>query len=228
MNLERTDDVFVLHLGDGENRYNADSIAELGGLVAEVQAASGPRALVMVGDGKFWSNGLDLDWMTSHQAESPGALNELQDLYATILEAPFPTVAAIQGHCYAGGAIMAMACDVRIMREDRGFFCFPEVALGIPFTPGMSALIAAKVTPQAATRAMAFGTRYTGQEALAAGIVDETAEEARLLARAVAIAGELAPASGDTMAAIKHTLYAPVLDALRSHAPLDLSRIFDL
>src|ERR1700744_1352631 len=100
MHLERNDDVFVLHLGDGENRYNAESIAELTGLVAEGHAATGARPLVMVGDGRFWSNGLDLDWMRTHQAESPVALDALQDLYATILAAPFPTVAAIQGHCY--------------------------------------------------------------------------------------------------------------------------------
>ncbi|MCU1415173.1 MAG: enoyl-CoA hydratase, partial [Microbacteriaceae bacterium] len=185
----------------------------------------GPRALVVVGDGKFWSNGLDLEWMQAHPAESPGMIDALHDLYAAILAAPFPTVAALQGHCYAGGAIMSMAFDLRIMREDRGFFCFPEVSIRIPFSPGMSSLISAKLRPQAATRAMVFGTRFTGPDALAAGIVDETVDEAGLLARALAVAAELAPASGATMGTIKSTLYAPVLEALRSHAPIDLSGI---
>jgi enoyl-CoA hydratase/carnithine racemase len=227
MHLELVDDVHVLHLGDSENRYNAETVAEFAGLVAEVMAATGPRGLVVVGDGKFWSNGLDLDWMRAHQAESPAALDALQDLYATILAAPFPTVAAIQGHCYAGGAIMSMAFDLRIMREDRGFFCFPEVSIGIPFSAGMSALIASKLPARTATRAMVLGTRYTAPAALAAGIVDETADEAGLLGRAIALASELAPASGPTMGAIKATLYAPVLDALHARAALDLSRIFE-
>jgi enoyl-CoA hydratase/carnithine racemase len=225
MELERNDDVFVLHLGDGENRYNAASVHEFAGLVREVLTADGARGLVVVGDGKFWSNGLDLEWMQAHPDESPAMIDALHDLYADILGAPFPTVAALQGHCYAGAAIMSMAFDLRVMRADRGYFCFPEVSIGIPFSPGMSALIAAKLAPQAATRAMVFGTRFTGTDALAAGIVDETADEAGLLARAIALAAQLAPASGATMGTIKSTLYAPVLEALRSHAPIDVSQI---
>lgn len=225
MHLERNDDVFLLHLGEDENRYTAESVDEFARQVGEVYSADGPRALVVVGDGKFWSNGLDLEWMQAHPAESPGMIDALHDLYAAILAAPFPTVAALQGHCYAGGAIMSMAFDLRIMREDRGFFCFPEVSIRIPFSPGMSSLISAKLRPQAATRAMVFGTRFTGPDALAAGIVDETVDEAGLLARALAVAAELAPASGAIMGTIKSTLYAPVLEALRSHAPIDLSGI---
>ncbi|MES2171901.1 MAG: enoyl-CoA hydratase/isomerase family protein [Actinomycetota bacterium] len=215
----------MLHLGDGENRYNGDSVRELTRLVAEVNAIEGPRSLVMVGDGKFWSNGLDLDWLRANPDEAGEVLDALHDLYATILEAPYPTIAALQGHCYAGGAIMAMAFDLRFMREDRGFLCFPEVSLGIPFTPGMSALIASKLGKPASTRAMVFGTRFSGPDAAALGIVDETAAQTDLLPRAVAVATELAAASGATMGTIKRTLYAPVLSELRDHSSTDLADI---
>ncbi len=225
MHLELVDGVHILHLGDGENRYNGDSVHELGRLVAEVQAMDGPRALVMVGDGKFWSNGLDLDWLRANPDEAGAVLDELHDLYATILEAPYPTIAALQGHCYAGGAIMSMAFDLRIMREDRGFLCFPEVSLGIPSTPGMSALIASKLDKRASTRAMVFGTRFSGPDAAAVGIVDETAAETDLLPRAIAVATELATVAGATMGTIKRTLYAPVLSALRDHSSADLANI---
>lgn len=215
MHLEQLDTVSVLHLGDGENRYNADSIAELGQLVAEVEARSGPKALVLVGDGKFWSNGLDLDWFDSHRDQTAAVMTQLHELYATILEAGFATVAAIQGHCYAGGAIMAMALDVRVMREDRGYFCFPEVDLGLPFSPGMTAMIAAKLSPQAAHQAMVFGRRFDARDALAAGIVDESGAADTVLPRAIEIASVFASKSGPAMQTIKRRLHSHVLAALR-------------
>ncbi len=227
MHIEQIGTVHVLHLGDGENRYDAESIAGLTSLVAQVEAADGPRALVTVGDGRFWSNGLDLDWLDANRSAAPALFLALHELYATVLEASFPTVAAIQGHCYAGGAIMAMAHDVRIMREDRGYLCFPEVDLGIPFSPGMSALVASKLSPQTAQQAMAFGRRYSGPDAASAGIVDETATEAELLPRAIAYAAELADKSRPTLKRIKQLLHAPALGALRDPDGQSVEGFFD-
>jgi enoyl-CoA hydratase/carnithine racemase len=218
MHLEQIDTVSVLHLGDGENRYNADSLAELAQLIAEVEARSGPKALVLVGDGKFWSNGLDLDWFDSHRDQTAATITQLHELFAIVLSAGFPTVAALQGHCYAGGALMAMALDIRVMREDRGYFCFPEVDLGLPFSPGMSALIAAKLSPQTAQQAMVFGRRYNAPDALTAGIVDESLASDTVLPRAIEIASALAGKSGPAMRTIKSRLHAAVLTALRDPA----------
>ena len=61
--LDRHDEVFVLNLGDGENRFNADSLTALEAHLDEVEAAAAPRALVTTATGKFWSNGLDLGWL---------------------------------------------------------------------------------------------------------------------------------------------------------------------
>jgi enoyl-CoA hydratase/carnithine racemase len=216
MNLEKSGPVYILRLGEGENRFNPASVAEISGLIAEVESASGPRALVTTGTGKFWSNGLDLDWATATGAPLSELVDPVQELFARVLEAGFPTVAAIQGHCYAAGAMLALAHDVRIMREDRGFLCLPEVDLGMSFTPGMNGLVTAKLTPQAAHQAMAFGRRYGGQEARAAGIVDETAAEGDLLERAVEYASELSGKDPATLTAIKRALYGPTLRLLRS------------
>ncbi len=227
MHLERIDTVHVLHLGDEENRYNAESVARLTELVAQVEAVEGPRALVMVADGKFWSNGLDLEWLDANRDEAQQLIADLQELYAKILGASFVTIAAIQGHCYAGGAIMAMAFDVRIMRHDRGFFCFPEADIGIPFSPGMSALLSAKLTPQVAQQALVFARRYSGPDAAAAGIVDETAGEAELLPRAIAYAAELADKNQGTMQTIKQRLYGSALAALRDPYSSPIDGLFD-
>ena len=148
-------------------------------------ATPAPRALVTTATGKFWSNGLDLAWMAEHQAEIPGFVGRVHELFAAFLQAGVATVAAVQGHCFAAGAMLAAAHDRVVMREDRGFWCLPEADIGIPFTPGMSALLLARLPRAAAHEAMTTARRYGGRDALAAGIVHETAPEAEVLPRAL-------------------------------------------
>jgi enoyl-CoA hydratase/carnithine racemase len=132
-----------------------------------------------------------------------------------VLEFPVPTVAALQGHTFAAGAMIALAHDFRVMRADRGFFCLPEVDIQIPFTPGMSALIQARLSKRTAHHAMTTGRRYGGTDALAAGIVDEVADEGEVLAKAVELARPLAAKAGPTLGAIKAQMYGPTLATLR-------------
>ena len=180
--LDRRDDVFVLDLGDGENRFNADSLDALEGCLDEVEAAPAPRALVTTATGKCWSNGLDLEWMGT-QGDAVGPLLCVYTLsLARVLELGVPNVAALQGHTFAAGAMLALAHDQRVMRADRGYlFCLPEIDINIPFTPGMSALIAARLPIRTAHEAMTTGRRYGGTDAALADIVEEGTGEADVL-----------------------------------------------
>src|SRR3954453_7240326 len=163
--LDNDGDVWILNLGDGENRFTPDWMAAVADALDEVAAKPEPRALVTHAGGKIWSNGIDLDWLGQHQDQVQAFVDQIHGLYAKFLAAPVPTVAAIQGHCFAGGAMLALAHDWRIMRADRGFFCLPEADINIPFTPGMSALIQSRLTPSAATPAMVGAKRFGGEEA---------------------------------------------------------------
>ncbi|WP_261575354.1 enoyl-CoA hydratase-related protein [Frankia gtarii] len=215
--LERDGEVFVLHLDpDDENRLHPDRLAAVEAALDEVDAAAGPRALVTVGGGKFWSTGLDLDWLLSNADRSAAYLDRVHALFARTLASPVVTVAALNGHAFAAGAMWALAHDLRVMRLDRGFFCLPEVDLDLPFQPGMSALIRARLTPATAHEAMTTGRRYGGGQALAAGIVDAVAPADQLLAAAVERARPLAAKARPVRAQIKETLYAETLTALRT------------
>jgi Delta3-Delta2-enoyl-CoA isomerase len=148
--LDRNGEVFVVDLGSDENRFNPSSIAELNKLLDEVEAADEPRALVLAATGKFWSNGLDLEWMAAHQDQVLAHVDAVHALFARVLTLPVPTVAALQGHTFAAGAMLALSADFRVMRADRGYFCLPEADIRIPFTPGMGALIQARLSKKTA------------------------------------------------------------------------------
>src|SRR3954451_22084757 len=213
--LDNDGDVWILHLGDDENRFNPDWMGSVAGLLDEVTAKPEPRALVTHASGKVWSNGLDLDWLGQNSDRIQEFVDTVHGLFAKVLAAPVPTVAAIQGHCFAAAAMLALAHDWRVMRADRGFFCLPEADINIPFTPGMSALIQSRLTPAAATAAMLGAKRFGGEEAAALGVVDSAVPEDQVLAAAVELAGAQAAKLGGTLSTIKERMYAPALATLR-------------
>ena len=89
-------------------------------LLDELEPIEGPFALVTTGAGKFYSNGLDLDWVLGEGATDAAFLSDVERLLLRILDLPAITVAAVNGHAFAAGAMLATAHDVVIMREDRG------------------------------------------------------------------------------------------------------------
>jgi enoyl-CoA hydratase/carnithine racemase len=214
--LDRQDDVFVLDIGDTENRFHPDWIASFNAALDKVEQAEGARAMVTAATGKFFSNGLDLDWLLAHGDQHHDYLASVHGLLARVLSLPVITVAALQGHTFAAGAMLSLAHDFRVMRADRGFWCLPEVDINLPFSPGMSALIQARLSPQAAHEAMTTARRYGGRDALAVSIVDRAVEEDAVRRTAIEIAQAQAGKAGPTLGTIKARMYAPALDALRT------------
>jgi enoyl-CoA hydratase/carnithine racemase len=212
--LDRNGDVYILNLGDTENRFHPDWLERVNARLDEVESADGPRALVTTATGKFWSNGLDQEWMAEHGEEMAGYLISVHKLFARVLALPVPTVAAIGGHCFAAGGMLALAHDFRVMRADRGYFCLPEVDLRMPFTVPMTELVRARLSAQVAHEVMTTGRRYGGADALAAAIVDATAEPDSVLPTAIERASALSTKASGVLGTIKSRMYAPALAAL--------------
>jgi enoyl-CoA hydratase/carnithine racemase len=102
------------------------------------------------------------------------------------------------------------------MRADRGYFCFPEVDLGLAMSPQFDALLQARYPRPALLKALLTGHRHTGEEALAAGLVDRAAPEDQLVATALAEARTLAHKDAPTIGLIKQSLYKSSLEVLAS------------
>ncbi len=217
--LKREAEVFVLRMTSGENRFNRAFLTAMNDALDEVEQSEGPAALVTVGEEKFYSNGLDLDWLTANPDLVTDFLADFERLFARVLAFPMITVAALNGHCFAGGAMFSLAHDFRVMRSDRGFWCLPEVDLGMPLRPGMTALITARLPKPTFHEAIVTGRRYAAEDALAASIVQATGPEVDVLGAAISLASPHVGKSREAMGALKRGMYADALETLRAGAP---------
>lgn len=217
INLSREGDVFVLRMDNAENRFGPEFIDGYNDALDEVEKAEGPKALVTTGTGKFYSNGLDLDYMMSEAAGGANAyLSRVLGIMERVLFFPAYTVAAMNGHAFGAGAQTALGHDTRIMRTERGYFCMPEIDMQSPLHPGMTAIIQARLPHQTAHEVIVTGTRYGGEAALAVKIVDEVAAEGEVLPRAIEIAAGYAGKAHPVMATLKRGMYPEVAEALRA------------
>ena len=219
--LTREGPVAVLHLGDDENRFSPAWIDEVDRLLDQVLDGTDSSGLVTVADGRFWSNGLDIAWIAAHPDQLEDYLGRVHALLARFLTCPVPTAAAVSGHAFGAGAMLALAHDWRFMRADRGFLCLPEVDLGISFSAGMLAVLTAKLTPAQATDLLLTGRRFGGGEAQAAGLVLAAVPQPELQSRAVAHVQQLAGKPASALGPIKRDLYAAAVAALGG----DLARV---
>ncbi len=162
--------IAVITMNSGENRFNLDFLGEFLGILDEIEYSTSADALVVESaHEKIFCNGIDLDWLepiarAGDRETVVRFCRTFNGLLRRILLYPMPTIAAITGHAFAGGAIMCCCFDFRFMRSDRGFFCFPEVDIGIPFWPGMVAMVKKAMPRYILDDLYYLGARLTGLE----------------------------------------------------------------
>jgi len=222
--LDRRGDVFVLTLCDGENRFDPDTVAAIQSALDEVESSRGRAALVTTGEGRFFSNGLALEWMLRGASEGdPGrSTRNLEAVYAMlarVLTFPVPTVAAVNGHWFGAGALLGLAHDRRVARSDRGWFCMPEAALGVGIAMPLLEVLRATLSPAALRDVCVTARRLTATEAMTSGFVEEIANGEVVVARALEWAEVNATAERHAISDIKSVMYGPTVAILRGHTP---------
>jgi enoyl-CoA hydratase/carnithine racemase len=192
---KKVETVGVITMNNGENRHNPEFIRAILTAFDEIEGDPTISSVIIASsDPKNWSQGIDLQWMTDAMAKNDlqgirDFLYGLNRIYNRILLYPMPVIAAINGHAFAGGSIMACACNFRFMKADRGFFCFPEIDISIPFLPGMQAILQ-KAIPGYKLEELVFSGKRTGAADLEAHhvIVKACENEEALMREAFAFA----------------------------------------
>lgn len=207
--------VITMRHGDS-NSFNADFLGELRECAGRLGSDPEIRSAVFTGDSeKIFSTGLDVPWMTAHPSAVKPFMEEMFSFMADLLLFPLPTVAAVNGHAMAGGAMFALVMDYRFMREEEAFISLPEINYKVIWPPGMLELVRRRLAYNVFRDLVLQGRRFYGPEALAAGIVDGLYGGGELPARSVEFAGEMGKKDRAVYAHIKRTMHGDLARMIR-------------
>ena len=181
--------VAVLTMTNGENRHNPTFTDSILNAFDEIEKDENISSVVIASnDPKNWSQGIDLPWlMGAFNNKDYQAIKDfmygLNKVFKRILLSPMPVIAAINGHAFGGGAIMACACDFRFMKSSRGFFCFPEIDINVPFLPGMICLVKKAFPYYKVEEAVYAGKRFGAKELEEHHVIMKACEDDEMLMR---------------------------------------------
>ena len=180
------------------------------------------RGVVWTGKGRIFSAGVDLRRiLDAGEAYGHTFLPALSRAFKALYAFPHPMVTAINGHALAGGCIIAIAGDHRVMTDANASIGVPELRVGVPL-PSMALEMIRQVTGIHAPRVLYRGERHDPQQALALGLVDELAPADEVLNRAIAAAEDLCSLAPESFAVTKWQLREQVF--LRLHELEDEER----
>jgi enoyl-CoA hydratase len=209
------DDIAILRMADG--KVNAMSIELCETVVARVREHSHARAIVITGNGRIFSAGVDLlRLLDGGVPYIRNFLPALSSMLTTVFAHPKPVVAAINGHAIAGGCVLACAADRRLMAREAGRIGVTELLVGVPFPPAAMEVMRCACAPQYFEDAIFSGATYPPAQALERGMLHEVVEPDGLIDRAIAAAKTIAALSPPAFALTKRQTRAPALERMDS------------
>ena len=215
MHVELADGVTTVRIDHPP--VNAFDLGLVDEAVATFRGIQGP--IVLTGAGACFSAGVDLRAIIDGGADyTDRFLAAISDAFLAVFDHPAPVVAAVNGHAIAGGCVLAMAADVRLMSS--GVIGLSEVAVGVPF-PVAALEICRYAMGPSVTRAVLEADNIDVQSAAERGWIDEVVAPADLMTRAVATARALGQHSPTAYAAMKEQLHRPAREVIGAGAELD-------
>ena len=213
--LTHEGDIAVMTMAHGKaNALDLEFCEAIAGRFRELETSSA-RAVVVTGQGRMFSAGVDLPRLTAGGADYVRRfLPALHKLYDTVFHHPKPVVAAVNGHAIAGGCVLQCCADRRLAARDAGRIGVTELLVGVPFPAMAFEVMRFATAPQHLPDVILSGATFATDVALARGLIDEVVEPETLMAKAMAAARTLARLPPATFALTKGQLRQPVIDRM--------------
>jgi enoyl-CoA hydratase/carnithine racemase len=228
---EYTLDEQVALLTMNENKFNINSVTEFLSVLNEIEKDTDAKALIVrSSDEKVWSNGLDLEWLLPLVQKGERSVTDvfaakLNELFKRILFYPMITVAAITGHAFAGGAVLACCFDFRFMRKGRGYLCFPEVNLGIPLLPSYTAMMKKAIPMDLVEDMQLTARKLTAEECEARHIIMKACTIDELMSEAISFAKGLNK-ERPIVTKLKNVMHKDILRIMEVDDPAALKSLY--
>lgn len=228
--VEKTDGIAKVILSRGKvNAINEFVIDELTSCFQGLADDAATKAVILTGNGKFFTYGFDIPEFLNYKKEDfLRYLTKFTGFYGDLFLFPKPVIAALNGHTMAGGCMIAIACDYRIMVAGKAKISLNEINFGSSLFAGSVEIIKLWLGQKNAETAVYTGAMYAAEEALQLGLIHQVSTEADLEANARSIAGQLAAKDGVAFRSIKHLLRKPLADEIKKRERDSLLEFVDI
>jgi enoyl-CoA hydratase len=220
--IERTDagSIATLRLAHGKaSALDVELVDAIARAVAEAAADDAVRAVLMTGSGSIFSAGVDLFRLADGGREyAEQFVPALSRMLLEVFALPKPLVVAANGHAIAGGCILTLAADYRLMAQGNGRIGMPELLVGVPFPPSVLEAVRFAVPPQHLQALIYSGRTVSADDALRLGLIDEVVAAEDLAERASSVARQLASLPPRVFALAKRQLRDPAISRAKHYA----------
>ena len=217
LRLETRNGIAILAMDNPpENAFNTDMISRFNRFLDDIESDQSLGGVVVTGTGdRFFSSGMDIQYVMKLEAD---ALKQFfKDLFTFFHRSflfPKPMVAAVNGHAVASALAFSMCLDYRVMKKEKAVCAFPEIDVSIMPPSGCLAMVKYVVGNRMTDLAFLSGRKFNGPAALGAGMVDELADPAGVVDRAVEVAAELGAKKPRLYAAYKQRFRGETADCM--------------
>lgn len=228
--IARSGDVGIVTLNRGKvNALNLEVVHELGRAFDSLRRDDKMEAVVFTGSKSFFSFGFDVPELYPLSRDEMGRfLTSFTDLYTEIFTFPKPVIGALNGHATAGGCMLAIACDRRLMVRERAKISLNEIAIGSSVFAGCVEMLRACVGQKVAEEILFTGAMFESEEALAMGLVDRLIPAPQLLEEAIGEAKVLGSWDTPVFGSIKGLLRNPIAEEMRRREATGIRDFLDI
>lgn len=228
--LQKGEGIATLMLGRGKvNAINGTVVDQMKDLLNTLERDPEIRSIILTAVGKFFSFGFDIpEFLSFTKAQFKQYLNNFTELYTYIFLYPKPVVAALNGHTIAGGCMLALACDSRVMATGKAKISLNEIAFGSSVFAGSTEMLRFWVGSANATRVLSSGSMYSAEEAKSIGLIDEVATEDDLMKVAFNTASSLASRYPSAFASIKSLLRRSIAEEMIRRERASIEEFIDI
>ncbi len=228
--VEINEGIAMVVLNRGKvNALNGEVVDELRENFKALETDQEIKAIVLTGAGKFFSFGFDIPEFLSYSKEAfTNYLINFTDFYTYLFLYPKPVVAALNGHTIAGGCMLALACDRRIMVDGKSKIALNEIAFGSSVFAGSTEMLRFWIGSANASEVLYSGAMYSAKEAYRIGLVNAVLPEQNLMVQSTEIASDLAQKHRAAFASIKALLRKPIAEDMQTRELESIREFVDI